>query len=138
MLTQLAMSKSKDLIKECQFSFSRSTGPGGQHVNKVNTQVTLRFDVRRSELLEEKERMTIFHKLAAYISKDGILILSAQTHRSQLQNKEEVVVKFQRLIEKAFAARKIRKATKPSKAAVQKRLNEKKKQSQKKQLRRQD
>lgn len=82
--------------------------------------------------------MTIFHKLAAYISKDGILILSAQTHRSQLQNKEEVVVKFQRLIEKAFAARKIRKATKPSKAAVQKRLNEKKKQSQKKQLRRQD
>ena len=134
-LTRLEKIRKKDLIKECQFSASRSTGPGGQNVNKVNTQVSLRFDVQRSELLEEEEKMMIYQKLASYISKDGILILNAQTHRSQLQNKEEVVIKFKRLIEKAFAPRKIRKATKPSKAAIQKRLDEKKKQSQKKRLR---
>lgn len=134
-LTRLEKIRKKDLIKECQFSASRSTGPGGQNVNKVNTQVSLRFDVQRSELLEEEDKMMIYQKLASYISKDGILILNVQTHRSQLQNKEEVVIKFKRLIEKAFAPRKIRKATKPSKAAIQKRLDEKKKQSQKKRLR---
>ena len=134
-LTRLEKIRKKDLIRECQFSASRSTGPGGQNVNKVNTQVSLRFDVQRSELLEEEEKMMIYQKLASHISKEGILILNAQTHRSQLQNKEEVVIKFKRLIEKAFTPRKIRKATKPSKAAVQKRLEEKKKQSQKKRLR---
>lgn len=135
MLMLLKKIRKKDLIRECQFSASRSTGPGGQNVNKVNTQVSLRFDVQRSELLEEEEKMMIYQKLASHISKEGILILNAQTHRSQLQNKEEVVIKFKRLIEKAFAPRKIRKATKPSKAAIQKRLDEKKKQSQKKRLR---
>lgn len=128
----------KDLVKECRFSASRSSGPGGQNVNKVNSQVTLRFDVRLSELLDEEEKRIIFQKLGSYISGEGILILNAQTHRSQLQNKEEVILKFRRLIEKAFMPQKIRKASKPSKAAVQRRLDNKRKQSEKKKLRQRD
>ena len=134
-MNRLEKIRQKDLTKECQFSASRSSGPGGQNVNKVNSQVTLRFDVPRSELLEEEEKRIICQKLGSYISGEGIFILNAQTHRSQLQNKEEVISKFRRLIEKAFAPQKIRKATKPSKAAIQKRIDEKKKHSQKKRLR---
>lgn len=130
--------REKELIKECRFSASRSTGPGGQNVNKVNTQVTLRLDVKQSQLLDEEEKRLIFQRLSSFISKEGMLSLSAQNHRSQFQNKEEVTIKFHRLIEKAFAPKKARKATKPSKAAVQKRLDAKKQQSKKKQLRRKE
>ena len=134
-MNRLEKIRQKDLLKECQFSASRSSGPGGQNVNKVNTQVSLRFDVQRSELLDEEEKRIISQKLASYISGAGVLILNAQTQRSQLQNKEEVISKFRRLIEKAFAPQKIRKASKPSKAAVQRRLDDKRKQSEKKKRR---
>ncbi|HLT07028.1 MAG TPA: alternative ribosome rescue aminoacyl-tRNA hydrolase ArfB [Cyclobacteriaceae bacterium] len=134
-MNQLQNIKQKDLISECKFSASRSSGPGGQNVNKVNSQVILRFDVYGSNLLDEEEKQIILKKLGSYISGEGMLVLHAQQHRSQLQNKEEVVVKFNRLIEKAFQPRKIRKITRPSKAAVQKRLDEKKKRSEKKQSR---
>lgn len=137
-MNRLEKIRQKDLIKECQFSASRSSGPGGQNVNKVNTQVSLRFDVQRSELLDEEEKRIIFQKLASYISGEGVLILNAQTQRSQLQNKEEVISKFGRLIEKAFVPQKIRKASKPSKAAVQRRLDDKRKQSEKKKRRQKD
>lgn len=137
-MNRLEKIKQKDLVKECQFSASRSSGPGGQNVNKVNSQVTLRFDVQRSELLEEEEKRVILQKLSSYISGEGILILNAQTHRSQLQNKEEVISKFRRLIERAFVPRKIRKASKPSKAAIQRRLDDKRKQSEKKKRRQKD
>lgn len=135
-MNRLEKIRQKDLTKECQFSASRSSGPGGQNVNKVNSQVTLRFDVQRSELLEEEEKKIFLQKLGSYISSEGILILNAQSQRSQLQNKEEVISKFRRLIEKAFEPRKIRKATKPSKVAIQRRIDAKKLQSQKKRLRR--
>lgn len=134
-MNRLDKIRQKDLVKECQFTASRSSGPGGQNVNKVNTQVSLRFDVQRSELLDEEEKRIISQKLASYISGEGVLILNAQTHRSQLQNKEEVISKFRRLIEKAFVPKKIRKASTPSKAAVQRRLDDKRKQSEKKKLR---
>jgi ribosome-associated protein len=135
-INQLEKITQKDLIKECRFSASRSSGPGGQNVNKVNTQVTLRFDVQHSELLEEEEKRTIFEKLSSYISGEGIFVLNAQTHRSQLQNKEEVISRFRQLIEKAFMPKKIRRASKPSKASVQKRLDDKRRQSEKKSQRR--
>jgi ribosome-associated protein len=137
-MNRLEKIKQKDLVKECQFSASRSSGPGGQNVNKVNSQVTLRFDVQRSELLEEEEKRVILQKLSSYISGEGILILNAQTHRSQLQNKDEVISKFRRLIERAFVPRKLRKASKPSKAAIQRRLDDKRKQSEKKKRRQKD
>jgi len=126
----------QDLIKECQFSASRSSGPGGQNVNKVNTQITLRFDIQESQLLDEEAKKVVFQKLSSFVTKERILLLHAQSHRSQLQNKEEVIRKFTALIEKAFAPRKARKATKPSKAAIQRRIDAKKIQSQKKRLRR--
>jgi ribosome-associated protein len=123
------------LASELEFSTSRSSGPGGQNVNKVETKVTLKFDVAGSEILTDEEKATILAKLATRITTDGVLVLTAQEKRSQLQNKEAVIAKLDELIAKAFFKPKARKATKPSKAAKQKRFNQKKQQSQKKQWR---
>jgi ribosome-associated protein len=93
------------------------------------------FDVVRSEILTEEEKDVIVRKLASRLTKEGILILTAQDKRSQLENKEAAIQKLDKLLIKAFAKRKIRKATKPSKTAVQKRITNKKQHSQKKQWR---
>lgn len=118
--------------RELAFTTSRSGGPGGQNVNKVNTKVTLKFDVKGSRVLSESEKEVLTKKLASRLTADGLLILSSQDKRSQLQNKESVIGKFERLLVKALERRKPRRATKPSKVAVQKRLNQKKRQSDKK------
>jgi ribosome-associated protein len=123
------------LGKEILFSTSRSSGPGGQNVNKVNTKVTLKFDVPQSEVLTEEEKEVICKKLASRMTNEGVIVLTSQDKRSQLQNKEEVVAKFNKLIAKAFEKKKVRKATKPSKGAVQNRIKEKKQRSEKKQWR---
>jgi ribosome-associated protein len=123
------------LTSELEFSTSRSSGPGGQNVNKVETKVTLKFDVAGSAILTDEEKATILARLATRITTDGVLVLTAQEKRSQLQNKEAVIAKFDELIAGAFFKPKARKATKPSKAAKQKRFNQKKQQSQKKQWR---
>ena len=123
------------LIKELAFSASRSSGPGGQNVNKVNSKITLMFEVVHSEILTEEEKDVIVKKLASHLTKEGVLILTAQDKRSQLENKEAAIQKLDKLLVKAFAKRKIRKATKPSKTAVQKRITNKKQHSQKKQWR---
>jgi ribosome-associated protein len=128
--------KAKNLEQECVFTASRSSGAGGQNVNKVNTKVSLRFDVRNSLLLNEAEKDNILHKLASKISGEGIIVVTAQTHRSQVQNKEAAILKFHHLIAKAFTVKKIRKVTRPSKAAIKKRLDEKRQQSEKKERRR--
>ncbi|MFZ2906395.1 MAG: alternative ribosome rescue aminoacyl-tRNA hydrolase ArfB [Cyclobacteriaceae bacterium] len=129
------MSFANRLEKELVFRVSRSSGPGGQNVNKVNSKVTLRFDVERSEILTSVEKEVIRQKLAASMSQDGELILSAQESRSQLANKEAVLQKFDRLLSKAFTKRKVRKASKPSKSAVQERLQHKKRHGDKKKWR---
>ena len=131
-MNRLERIKEKGLTRECEFSASRSSGPGGQNVNKVNSQVSLRFDVNNSVLLEEEEKKILLQKLASHISGLGILIITVQTHRSQLQNKEEAISKFHKLIEKAFTFNKVRKASKPTKAAVKRRLEDKRKMAQKK------
>ena len=123
------------LNRELAFSASRSSGPGGQNVNKVNSKITLMFDVARSEILTAEEKDLIVKKLASHLTKEGVLILSAQDNRSQLENKEAAIQKLDKLLVKAFAKRKVRKATKPSKTAVQKRITNKKQHSQKKQWR---
>lgn len=123
------------LLHELQFSTSRSSGPGGQNVNKVNTKVTLKFDVRRSSILTDEEKQTLLDKLASRITTDGMLLLSSQDKRSQLQNKEEVVRKFDKLLEKAFHKKRIRKPTKPSKGSIQNRIKQKKQRSEKKKWR---
>lgn len=111
---------------EVQYHFARSGGKGGQNVNKVETKAELRFSVRDSTLLTEEERAVLFEKLATKLTTEGELVLTHQTERTQLANKEKVTKKFYRLIEKAFEKPKPRKATKPSKASVEERRAEKK------------
>jgi ribosome-associated protein len=123
------------LEKELTFTTSRSSGPGGQNVNKVNTKVTLKFDIVHSEILTDEEKNLLLTKLAKSLTKEGVLVLTAQDKRTQLQNKEEAVLKLDKTLTKAFAKKKARKATKPSKGSVQKRITEKKQRSEKKQWR---
>ncbi len=124
-----------DLSPEFVFQTSRSSGSGGQNVNKVNSRVELRFDVPNSLLLTEEHKQILLEKLAARITADGILQVVCQVERSQLLNKEEAVRKFYALLEKAFRPVKKRKATSPTKASVEKRLASKKQLSEKKSLR---
>ena len=123
------------LKKEIRFSTSRSSGPGGQNVNKVNTKVTLRFDIGDSEALSESQKKILLKKLSGKLTQDGILILSSQEKRTQLQNKEDVVNKFLKLVEKSLVKPKPRKSTKPTKASVEKRLQSKKEIAEKKKWR---
>jgi ribosome-associated protein len=124
------------LDPELDFKTSKSSGPGGQHVNKVNSRVSLSFDIPNSQVLEAHEKAVILKKLATKLTNDGILIIHAQQKRSQLQNKELAIQKFYEMLSKAFKPKKVRKATKPSKSAIQKRLKEKKAHSEKKLYRR--
>lgn len=127
-----------DFTPEFRFITSRSSGPGGQNVNKTETKVTLQFDVCASSLLNVPQKEKIRLKLANRIDQDCILQISSILYRSQLKNKEDVIEKFYKLVERALAEHKPRKKTKPGRAAVEKRLQSKKKQSQKKQERRFD
>lgn len=122
----------RDFEKELQFQASRSGGAGGQNVNKVATKVELRFHVESSELLTDEEKQKIQEKLAARITNDGYLQVVCQTERSQLQNKELCIKRFYELLRQALTPQKKRKATKPTHASVKQRLENKKRQSQKK------
>ena len=125
----------KQLETEVVFSATRSSGPGGQNVNKVNTQVELRFSVKNSELFSNEEKDRIFLKLKNRINSEGELIVTSQTGRTQLNNKENALEKFFELIEKALTIRKKRLRSTPTAASRLKRLESKKSQALKKQLR---
>jgi ribosome-associated protein len=121
---------------ELVFSAAKSSGPGGQHVNKTNTKVFLRWDLNNSEALSKEERKVIMEKLNTIINKDEILIISDQSSRSQIQNKANALKKLDRALKRAFYKPKSRKPTKPTRASVKKRLEAKKRLSEKKQQRR--
>ena len=123
------------LFNELDFTASRSGGPGGQNVNKVNSKISVKFDVVRSQILTEEEKAIIVRNLSTHLTKDGVLMLSAQDKRSQLENKQTVIEKLERLIARAFEKKKIRKPTKVSKSAIQKRITSKKLHSEKKKWR---
>lgn len=123
------------LASELTFKTSRSSGKGGQNVNKVSSKVELNFNIESSSFLSEEQKETLHKKLENRITKEGILRIVAQASRSQLENKEKAVKKFFVLLEKAFKKEKPRKATRPSKAAKEKGLKEKKLKSERKELR---
>jgi ribosome-associated protein len=122
----------EDLIKEVNYRTSRSGGSGGQHVNKVSTKVELLFDVNNSNLLTERKKTIVLEKLSNRISKEGILSLTCDETRSQLTNKEIAYERFSNLIKTALIPVKKRRKTKPSRSSVRKRLDNKKKHSEKK------
>ena len=120
------------LLKELSFKAVRSSGAGGQHVNKVSTKIELVFDVPKSEGLTETEKEKVYLKLANRLTKENILLLQCDEHRSQHKNKELVITRFFEQIAKALKVPKKRKATKPSKSSIEKRLKSKKKAAEKK------
>jgi ribosome-associated protein len=122
-------------LAELQFRFSRSSGPGGQHVQKSSTRVELYFDVLGSPSLTEVQRARILSRLAGYIDSVGLLHLVAQSERSQLRNREEVVARLQAMLRGALRRRKHRHPTRPSAASREQRLQQKKERSQVKRLR---
>jgi len=124
-----------DLDAEFQFLTSRSSGPGGQNVNKVNSKVELRFDIPNSNILSDDQKGILLAKLKAKITTDGILVVMSQKDRSQLINKEDAIKKTYNLIHKALKPQKPRKSTKPTQNSVEKRLTSKRIKSQIKQNR---
>lgn len=129
------MIKREEILKELEFKAVRSSGKGGQNVNKVSTKVELRFNVSLSAELDENEKVSLHYKLPNRISQEGFLILTSETERTQLANKKKVIELFFKLLEKALKREKKRVKTKPTKVSKEKRLKDKKLQSEKKKLR---
>lgn len=125
----------KVLDQELIFSTSRSSGPGGQNVNKVNTKVELRFNVDQSALLTDREKHKINQMLKNRINIAGELMVVSQSERSQMRNKELAIERFYQLIAMALKPVKRRKKTRPTLSSIEKRLNLKKIKSEKKNLR---
>lgn len=125
----------KLLEQTAMFSASRSGGPGGQNVNKVNSQVELRFSVANTTLFSEEEKARIFEKLKNKINSEGEIIITSQEGRSQLENRELVIQKFFQIIESALRVQRKRIKTTPSHASIKERLEIKKINAKKKQMR---
>jgi len=124
--------QTKDFKDELIISASRSSGPGGQNVNKVNTKVEVRLNITDSNLLSDEEKALLFEKLTNKINKLGELIVVAQSERTQLQNKERAIEKLNLLIANALKVEKKRKKIKIPRSVKEKRLKDKKLKSEKK------
>ncbi len=125
----------RQLEKEIRFNASRSGGPGGQHANKTATQVELRFNVISSHILTDWEKQRIRHKIGNQLTNGADLIITDASSRSQVKNRRRAMEKLYNTLEHALKRPRKRKPTQPSRAAKRKRLEKKKKHSEKKNLR---
>jgi ribosome-associated protein len=121
-----------DILRELQFKAVRSSGAGGQHVNKVSTKIELVFDLEASAALSDLEKERIASKLSSRLTKENVLLLQCDESRSQHKNKALVIKRFLETIENALKVPKKRRKTKPSRSSIEKRLKSKKKSAQKK------
>ena len=117
----------ENLIKELNFKAVRSSGAGGQHVNKVSSKVELIFDLLNSREFSEDEKELLQKNLKTKLTKDKVLLLQCDESRSQHKNKELVIKRFIEIISNGLKVPKKRKPTKPNRASIQKRLDKKKK-----------
>jgi len=120
---------------ELTFTASRSGGPGGQNVNKVNTRVMLRFDVANSPSLTEWQRERILSRLHTRITREGVLVIASQRHRTQATNRGAATERFAELLREALTRAKPRKETRVPRAAKERRLESKKRRGRLKKLR---
>ncbi|MFD2100093.1 alternative ribosome rescue aminoacyl-tRNA hydrolase ArfB [Flagellimonas iocasae] len=124
--------KKQQVHSELQFKAVRSSGAGGQNVNKVSSKVELYFDVPASEGLSDIEKERLLQKLKTRLTNNGVLILQCDEARSQHKNKDLVIKRFFEVLRKALTIPKKRKPTKPTKSSIEKRLKSKKKSAEKK------
>ena len=125
----------EQIIRELQYKAVRSSGAGGQNVNKVSSKVVLYFDVPHSGALSKEEKALVKNKLGGRMNSHSILIINCDEDRSQLKNKEIATKRFLELIRNAITVQKPRKATKIPKVVIEKRIKEKRNQSETKSLR---
>ncbi|MGI4823131.1 MAG: alternative ribosome rescue aminoacyl-tRNA hydrolase ArfB [Janthinobacterium lividum] len=123
-------------LPEITFQTSRSSGPGGQNVNKVESRVELRWHLQQSQVLTPIQKELILEKISGQLTAEGYLLVVAQDDRSQLRNKEIALTRFHELLQKSLRRPKPRRATRPSAGAVRQRLEGKKRQGEKKANRR--
>ncbi|MCG2610891.1 aminoacyl-tRNA hydrolase [Flavobacterium sp. SM15] len=116
-------------LSELQFKAVRSSGAGGQNVNKVASKVVLTFDLKNSAAFSEEERQLLLFKLENKLTKEHLLILNCDEDRSQLKNKEIVIKRFLGILQEALKIQKKRKPTKIPRSVIEKRLKEKRNQS---------